>query len=80
MHWELIKLRKEKKINQEQMALLLGIDRSTYSLKESGKYDFKLQEIFIIAKFFNKQIDEIFLPINIEKHDIINKNIKKSAN
>lgn len=70
MHWELIKLRKSKNITQKEMANLLGIHSDTYYLKESGKNDFKLEEIFKIARFFNKRIDEIFLPNNISNTDI----------
>lgn len=76
MHWELIKLRKESKISQETMAELLGINTSTYSKKENGKSDFKLNELFIIARLFNKRLDEIFLPRNIS---ITDKNKKEGA-
>ncbi|MYL41787.1 helix-turn-helix transcriptional regulator [Virgibacillus salexigens] len=71
MHWELVKLRKSRKITQIEMAELLGVDVRTYSLKENGKHDFKLEEIFIIAKFFGKRIEEIFLPRNIRNTDIL---------
>lgn len=71
MHWKLIKLRKSRKISQEDMANMLGINIRTYSLKENGKTDFKLEEIFIIAKFFNKHVEEIFLPRNIRNTDIV---------
>ncbi|MFD2046047.1 helix-turn-helix transcriptional regulator [Ornithinibacillus salinisoli] len=70
MHWELIKLRKSNKISQGQMAKYLNINPSTYSKKENGHYDFKLEEIYKIARFFNKRIDDIFLPTNIRNTDI----------
>lgn len=70
MHWELIKLRKIKNITQKDMANLLDIDPRTYFMKESGQSDFKLKEIFIVAEFFNKRIEEIFLPTNIRNTDI----------
>jgi len=70
MHWELIKLRRTRKINQKKMAELLGITVTTYSNKETGKTDFNLEEIFLIAKHFNKRIEEIFLPRNIRNTDI----------
>lgn len=78
VHWELIKLRKENNLNQKHMAKLLGISESTYSTKENGKSDFKLKEIYIIAKFFNKRVEEIFLPRNIRNSDITEVNITKS--
>lgn len=70
MHWELVKLRREHKISQKKLAVLLGINASTYSLKETGGSDFKLNEIYFIAKYFNKRIEEIFLPNNIRNTDI----------
>lgn len=70
MHWELIKLRRIHGVSQKKMAKLLNINPATYSDKENGKTDFKLKEIYIIAILFNKKIEEIFLPPNIEKTDI----------
>lgn len=70
MHWELVKLRKKYKITQKNMAEMLDINVRTYCLKETGKTDFNLEEIYIIAKFFNKRIEEIFLPRNIRNTDI----------
>lgn len=70
MHWELIKLRKNKNITQEEMANILKININTYSSKENGKSDFKLEEIFTIAELFNKRVEEIFLPSNIRNTDI----------
>jgi len=51
------------------MAEILGINPRTYSLKENGKSDFKYKELFIIAKLFNKTIDEIFLPNDTSNTD-----------
>ena len=69
MHWELLKLRKINNISQQEMAALLKINPTTYSMKENGKSDFKLDEIYTIAKFFNKRIEEIFLPTSIRNTD-----------
>lgn len=69
MHWELIKLRKINKVSQKRMADLLNIHTNTYASKENGDVDFNLEEIFIIAAFFNKRIEEIFLPRNIRNTD-----------
>lgn len=70
-HWELIKLRKINDVSQQELADLLNINVATYSAKENGKSDFKLEEIFMIAKYFNKRIEEIFLPSNIRNTDKI---------
>jgi putative transcriptional regulator len=69
MHWELIRLRKINKVSQDEMAKRLGINIRTYSMKENGDTDFKLEEIFTIAKLFDKRIEEIFLPRNIRNTD-----------
>ena len=70
MQYLLDSIRRSKKITQEDMAKLLNIDVRTYQNKEKGVTQFKQNEMFIIAKFFNKKIDEIFLPTNFENHEI----------
>ncbi|RDW17599.1 transcriptional regulator [Oceanobacillus arenosus] len=69
MHRELIILRKQHKLTKKDMAHVLKINPKTYSMKEDGLSDFKYKEIFLIAKMFNRNIDEIFLPPNIRKTD-----------
>lgn len=49
-------------MTQEQMAKYLGITPKTYRSKELGNSEFTLDEMFEIAKLFNKKIDDIFLP------------------
>lgn len=62
MQHKLKELRLEQKVSQERMAKLLGISRVSYNLKESGRYEFKQDEMFALAKFFNQRMDYIFLP------------------
>lgn len=64
MQWQLIKLRKENKETQEYLSQLLGISESAYRNKELGKNQFKLNEMFILSKHYESNIDEIFLPTN----------------
>lgn len=71
MQYLLDSIRRSKKITQEDMAKLLDIDVRTYQNKEKGVTQFKQNEMFIIAKFFNKKIDEIFLPTNFVKHEVL---------
>lgn len=61
MQWVLIRLRKEAGLTQEQLAKLIGANITTYLNKETGKTQFKANEMFIISKFFGKTIEEIFL-------------------
>jgi len=62
MQWEIIKLRKELNLTQEDMANLLDISTGAYSRKETGKCAFKDIEMFKLRNLFKKPIDEIFLP------------------
>ncbi|WP_148240024.1 XRE family transcriptional regulator [Staphylococcus aureus] len=61
MHWILIKLRKESKCTQEDLANFLNILTEGYRLKELGKHQFKNDEMFIIADFFDENIGDMFL-------------------
>lgn len=62
MQWELIRLRKENSETQGDLAKLLNISESAYRNKERGDSQFKGDEMFIIAKHYNKTIEDIFLP------------------
>lgn len=55
-------LRKEKGLTQEELAKHLNISEVTYRKKELGKSEFTQDEMFSLSKFFNRQIDQIFLP------------------
>ncbi|MFQ7598188.1 helix-turn-helix transcriptional regulator [Veillonella sp.] len=67
MQYLLDSIRRSKKITQEDMAKLLNIDVRTYQNKEKGVTQFKQNEMFIIAKFFNKKIDEIFFTYKLRE-------------
>lgn len=69
MQSKLILLRIENKVTQERLATLLKIDVSTYRKKENGLNEFKLTEMFIVASYFNKTLDEIFLNRNVTNRD-----------
>lgn len=58
----LIKLRKEANESQLDVANMLGLSEGSYRNRERGKIQFKMNEMFILAKHYNKRIDEIFLP------------------
>lgn len=65
--WNLITLRKQHKYTQPDFAEMLGISYAAYQKKETGRAQFKADEMFAIAKIFNKPIEDIFLPSNYEK-------------
>jgi len=62
VYYELKALRAKNNINQKKMADVLNITVSTYNRKENGLRSFLIEEAREIANFFNKGIDEIFLP------------------
>lgn len=54
-------LRKQNKVTQEELASALGVTRQTIISLENGKYNASLQLAFKIARFFEMNIEEIFL-------------------
>lgn len=62
MQWNLIMLRKENNETQQNLAELLNLSTTSYREKETGKTQFKGDEMFIIAEHYGKKIEQIFLP------------------
>lgn len=54
-------LRKENNITQDELGAVVGVTRQTVISLENGKYNASLQLAFRIAKYFGKQIEEVFL-------------------
>lgn len=48
-------------LTQEQLARELDVTRATINAIENGRYDPSLRLAFQIARFFNVQIEEVFL-------------------
>lgn len=71
MQDKLVSLRMFYRLTQKDMADLLGIDTRTYVNKEHGVTQFKANEMFLIARKFEKGIEEIFLPTNFMKHEVL---------
>lgn len=67
---ELRKLRKYHELTFEDMGKLLNITSRAYQNKEYGIRQFKMNEMFILSKIFNKTMDEIFLPNNFVNHEV----------
>ena len=70
MQDKLIRLRKGNLVTQSSMAKLINVDLRTYQNKERGDTQFKQNEMFAIAKFFDKKIDEIFLPTDFMEREV----------
>ena len=54
-------LRKENNITQDELGAAVGVTRQTVISLENGKYNASLQLAFKIARYFDKQIEEVFL-------------------
>lgn len=54
-------LRKARGLSQEAFAKAIRVSRQTVSSIENGKYNPSLELAFVIADFFEKSIEEIFI-------------------
>lgn len=61
MENRLEELRKEKGLNQEELASILNVSRQTISSLENGRYNPSIILAFKIARYFKKDIEEIFI-------------------
>ena len=55
------RLRKSRKMTQEELARLVGVTRQTIISIESGKYTASLNLAMKIAKVFDKRVEEVFI-------------------
>ena len=55
------KIRKERGINQEELANALEVSRQTIGSLENGRYNPSIILAFKIARYFNMSIEEIFI-------------------
>ena len=60
MNTRIKKLRKERKLSQEELALAVGTTRQTITSIETGKYVASLPLAFKIAHYFDLTIEEVF--------------------
>lgn len=62
MQEKLLIMRKKAGLSQLEMANMIGVSPNTYNHKENGLKQFKANEMFKIADYFNLKLDDIFLP------------------
>lgn len=60
MKTKIKELRKEKKLSQEELALLVDTTRQTITSIETGKYVASLPLAYKIARCFGLSIEEVF--------------------
>ncbi|AWH76791.1 helix-turn-helix transcriptional regulator [Clostridioides difficile] len=54
-------IRKERGIKQEELASVLQVSRQTIGSLENGRYNPSIILAFKIARYFNMNIEEIFI-------------------
>ncbi|HZK33302.1 MAG TPA: helix-turn-helix transcriptional regulator [Tissierellaceae bacterium] len=54
-------LRKQKGLNQEELAEILKVSRQTISSLENGRYNPSIILAFKISRYFKKSIEDIFI-------------------
>ena len=68
MQWGIIKLRKDAKLKQVELAKILNMHMYTYGKKERGQVAFTAEELFKIAQHFGLTLDEVYSKIESIKN------------
>jgi putative transcriptional regulator len=53
--------RQEKSISQDELAAILSVSRQTINSIETGKFDPSLKLVIKITRFFNTDLESIFI-------------------
>lgn len=67
MQEKLILEMKKLRITNKELASIIRISEKQFGNKLNGKVDFKSSEMFAIANYLHKKVDDIFLPTLCEK-------------
>ena len=58
-----VNLLKSKRIlhkkTQKEMSVILGISHKAYNFKESGKYDFKMNEVLLLSHALKLSLNDV---------------------
>ena len=54
-------IRKERGVNQEELARAMGVSRQTISSLENGRYNPSIMLAYKLAKYFDMQIEDVFI-------------------
>lgn len=60
--WNLLRLRGERNLKQEDLAKLLNITTDSFGNKERGQTQFQMDEMFTLSRYFELPLEQIFLP------------------
>ncbi|PEQ66348.1 helix-turn-helix transcriptional regulator [Bacillus cereus] len=67
-NYALIKARKEKKLTQANLALLMNCRETTISNWENGYANPKLEDAFKLASILEKEIESIFFTREVQEY------------
>lgn len=62
-------VRKEHKLNQTQIAELLGTSQKQYSRYETGVHELPVHHLITLAKFYHVTMDYLAGLSNVKSHD-----------
>ncbi|GAA0741869.1 helix-turn-helix transcriptional regulator [Clostridium oceanicum] len=62
-------LRSERDITQEDLAIDLGVNRSTISEIERGTFNPSLKLAFSIANYFDEKVDNVFEMLEVDNDE-----------
>ena len=54
-------LRQDKKISQDELAAILKVSRQTINSIETGKFDPSLKLVIKMTRYFNVELEQIFI-------------------
>lgn len=54
-------IRKERGVNQAELAKALGVSRQTISSLENGRYNPSIELAYRLSKYFGMTIEEVFV-------------------
>ena len=63
-------LRKVHSLTQEKVAHALGVERSTYTNKELGRFPLTLSDLVVLAKLFRISVSELVINVEPTLHPV----------
>jgi transcriptional regulator with XRE-family HTH domain len=68
----LAELRKKHNLNQEEIAKIIGVGRTTYAMYEQGNREMDYRSLIKLANYYKVSLDYIFgrtdIPIHLESY------------
>ena len=64
------RLRKERRMTQEDVANILSMHRSNYAKIEKGEREVSVTSLVKLSQFFDRSMDDLVLSPDLEKKDV----------